>query len=134
MFRAKTVELIDSIVLDSTKANYTWPLKKTANMDGEITLGGLHMIHERKADLICGPIMPQGGKDYFQYLNFSFCIETKLKLWPLQCLINNGLLHISTVKKSIFHHWPRSGNLEKNFFIPSNTPKKPKGKLYKFLS
>ena len=81
LFWSKTVESIDSIVLDSTKANYTWPLKKTANMDGEITLGGLHMVHERNAALICGPIMAQGGIDNFQYLNFSFCIQTKLQLW-----------------------------------------------------
>ena len=83
LFWAKTVELIDSIVLDSTKANYTWPLKKTANMDGEITLGGLHMIHERSRLKICGPIMAQGGIENFQYLNFSYCIQTKLQFWPL---------------------------------------------------
>jgi hypothetical protein len=47
-------------------------------MDGEITLGGLHMIHERSRLKICGPIMAQGGIDNFQYLNFSFCIKTYL--------------------------------------------------------
>ena len=52
-------------------------------MDGEITLGGLHMIHERNAALICGPIMAQGGIENFQYLNFSLRIQTKLQLWPL---------------------------------------------------
>ena len=47
-------------------------------MDGEITLGGLHMIHERNAALICGPIMAQGGIENFQYLNFSLQIQTRV--------------------------------------------------------
>ena len=81
MFRAKTVELIDSIVLDSTKANYTWPLKKTANMDGEITLGGLHMIHERNADLICGPIMAQGGIQAMETMLFTIDHINKQPWW-----------------------------------------------------
>ena len=38
-----------------------WPLKRTADIPGDIFLGGLHMVHERSSRLTCGPIMPQGG-------------------------------------------------------------------------
>ncbi|GFS60784.1 metabotropic glutamate receptor 2 [Trichonephila inaurata madagascariensis] len=41
--------------------NYTWPVKRAAEIDGDIILGGLMMIHEREDRRICGPIMPQGG-------------------------------------------------------------------------
>ncbi|XP_037789974.1 metabotropic glutamate receptor 2-like [Penaeus monodon] len=41
--------------------NFTWPAKKVVAMDGDIILGGLMMVHERHNDLVCGPIMPQGG-------------------------------------------------------------------------
>lgn len=42
-------------------ANITWPVKKVAEIPGDITLGGLMMVHEREDKQICGPIMPQGG-------------------------------------------------------------------------
>ena len=38
-----------------------WPLKRVAEVAGDVVIGGLHMIHERNAELTCGPIMPQGG-------------------------------------------------------------------------
>ncbi|XP_047495202.1 metabotropic glutamate receptor 6-like [Penaeus chinensis] len=41
--------------------NFTWPAKKVVAIDGDIILGGLMMVHERHNDLVCGPIMPQGG-------------------------------------------------------------------------
>ena len=41
--------------------NFTWPTKKAADVEGELTLGGLMMVHERQDDITCGPIMPQGG-------------------------------------------------------------------------
>ena len=39
----------------------TWPLKRVAELAGDVVIGGLHMIHERNARMTCGPIMPQGG-------------------------------------------------------------------------
>ena len=39
----------------------TWPLKRVAELTGDVVIGGLHMIHERNARMTCGPIMPQGG-------------------------------------------------------------------------
>ena len=41
--------------------NFTWPAKKVADVEGELILGGLMMVHERHDDITCGPIMPQGG-------------------------------------------------------------------------
>jgi hypothetical protein len=41
--------------------NFTWPAKKAADMEGDLILGGLMMIHERQDDITCGPVMPQGG-------------------------------------------------------------------------
>ncbi|GBO11769.1 Metabotropic glutamate receptor 2 [Araneus ventricosus] len=41
--------------------NYTWPVKRVAEIDGDVILGGLMMIHEREDQRICGQIMPQGG-------------------------------------------------------------------------
>ena len=38
-----------------------WPLKRSIDVEGDILLGGLHMVHERSSTITCGPIMPQGG-------------------------------------------------------------------------
>jgi hypothetical protein len=35
------------------------PSKKVAEIDGQIVLGGLMMVHERGDQVTCGPIMPQ---------------------------------------------------------------------------
>lgn len=40
---------------------YRWPVKKVAEVNGDIILGGLMMIHEREESQTCGQIMPQGG-------------------------------------------------------------------------
>ena len=39
----------------------TWPVKRVAEIPGDIVIGGLHMVHERESKSICGPVMPQGG-------------------------------------------------------------------------
>ena len=41
--------------------NFTWPMKKASEVEGDLILGGLMMIHEREDDITCGPVMPQGG-------------------------------------------------------------------------
>lgn len=45
----------------SSRYNFTWPVKRAADVEGDILLGGLMMVHERQDDITCGPIMPQGG-------------------------------------------------------------------------
>ena len=42
-------------------SNYTWPLKRSVDVEGDILIGGLHMVHERHYTKTCGQIMPQGG-------------------------------------------------------------------------
>lgn len=41
--------------------NFTWPTKKASEVEGDLILGGLMMVHERQEDITCGPVMPQGG-------------------------------------------------------------------------
>ena len=42
--------------------NRTWPMRELVSVvEGNITLGGLMMVHERDEEMICGKIMPQGG-------------------------------------------------------------------------
>lgn len=48
-------------LFQTDKLNITWPVKKVAEVQGDLTLGGLMMVHEREDKKICGPIMPQGG-------------------------------------------------------------------------
>jgi hypothetical protein len=38
-----------------------WPVKLSAEVAGDVILGGLMMVHERQDNTTCGPIMPQGG-------------------------------------------------------------------------
>ena len=57
--------------LDSTTENITWPNKLSADTEGDIFLGGLHMIHERDHDKTCGPIMAQGGIQAMETMMFT---------------------------------------------------------------
>ena len=47
--------------LTKNGVSYIWPVKRAAEIDGDIRLGGLHMIHEREDSIICGKVMHQGG-------------------------------------------------------------------------
>ncbi|XP_023239517.1 metabotropic glutamate receptor 2-like [Centruroides sculpturatus] len=47
--------------INNINSSITWPVKKIAEIEGDIILGGLMMVHEREDLLTCGPIMPQGG-------------------------------------------------------------------------
>lgn len=55
--------------------NFTWPAKKASDVEGDLILGGLMMVHERQDDITCGPIMPQGGIQVNTYIeeNHHFC-------------------------------------------------------------
>lgn len=53
---------VNSNTIDPQKlilSNVTWPLKRIAEIEGDIWLGGLMMVHEREDNITCGPIMPQ---------------------------------------------------------------------------
>ena len=47
--------------LTGNKDHVTWPVKLSAEVAGDLILGGLMMVHEREDTITCGPIMPQGG-------------------------------------------------------------------------
>ncbi len=53
-------------------------MKKASEVEGDLILGGLMMIHEREDDITCGPVMPQGGIQVI-----IFC------LFPYQNIITN---------------------------------------------
>ena len=46
--------------------------------DNNAVIGGLHMVHEREDQKVCGPVMPQGKNKSITgqiFLNFFFCEE-----------------------------------------------------------
>ena len=52
--------------------NRTWPMRELiSEIEGNITLGGLMMVHERDEEMICGKIMPQGGLQVNTHCIFS---------------------------------------------------------------
>ncbi|GFQ74928.1 metabotropic glutamate receptor 2 [Trichonephila clavata] len=55
----------------SSGFNFTWPIKRVSEIDGDVILGGLMMIHEREDRRICGPIMPQGGIQALECMLFT---------------------------------------------------------------
>ncbi|CAH0390774.1 unnamed protein product [Bemisia tabaci] len=61
--RRRHMDLIQSESLVTTRedAELQWPVKKEADVGGDLILGGLMMVHEREDSRTCGPIMPQGG-------------------------------------------------------------------------
>lgn len=62
--------------------DYTWPLKRVAEIQGDIVLGGLMMIHEREDRRICGPIMPQGGVQALECMLYTIDWINNRKFLP----------------------------------------------------
>jgi hypothetical protein len=48
-----------------------WPIKRISEMEGDVILGGLMMVHEREDNATCGPIMPQGGIQALEAMLFT---------------------------------------------------------------
>lgn len=46
--------------------NFTWPVKRVVQTNGDIMLGGLMMVHEREDSITCGAIMPQVSLQFAQ--------------------------------------------------------------------
>merc|ERR550534_686761 len=61
----------------------TWPRPCRAVVDGDIMLGGLHMVHERNEDLVCGRIMPQGGLQAAEVMLYTLEKANQLVLKPI---------------------------------------------------
>ena len=66
---------------NSNEDNITWPYKRSADMDGDITLGGLHMIHERNEAKTCGQIMAQGGIQAMETMLYTIDHINKRSWW-----------------------------------------------------
>ena len=57
----RDTNFMDQVTSLTPSSNFTWPRKQFAEISGHIMIGGLHMVHERENERICGPVMPQGG-------------------------------------------------------------------------
>ena len=40
-------------IYDGYVSNFTWPLKRAAELEGDLIIGGLMMVHERQDDITC---------------------------------------------------------------------------------
>ena len=53
----------------------------SADVEGLITLGGLHMVHERNEAKTCGPIMAQGGIQAMETMLYTIDHINKQQWW-----------------------------------------------------
>ena len=67
-------------------------MKRVAEIPGDILLGGLHMIHERQDQLICGPVMPQGGLQAAEVMLFTIDKVNQLKIMPNEVTLGTQIL------------------------------------------
>lgn len=68
------VAVSSSSSYDGYVSNFTWPLKRAAELEGNLIIGGLMMVHERQDDITCGPIMPQVSSINY-YINIGVCLS-----------------------------------------------------------
>ena len=63
--------------------NLTWPFREqVAKIEGNITIGGLMMVHERDEEKICGKIMPQGGLQATEAMLYTVDIVNQMDIIP----------------------------------------------------
>lgn len=60
----------------------TWPVKRVAEIPGDIVIGGLHMVHEREDLRMCGPVMPQGGLQAAEMMLYTVEKVNQLQIMP----------------------------------------------------
>ena len=60
--------------------------------DNNAVIGGLHMVHEREDQKVCGPVMPQGKDKSITGLEWVCCkkrqkiVPDKLLVWEIRAL------------------------------------------------
>ncbi|PNF43427.1 hypothetical protein B7P43_G12545 [Cryptotermes secundus] len=59
-----------------------WPVKLSAEVSGDLILGGLMMVHERQDNITCGPIMPQGGIQALETMLYTLDVLNKDQMIP----------------------------------------------------
>ena len=69
-----------------------WPLKRIAEVPGDLVIGGLHMVHEREDQMICGPVMPQGGLQAAEVMLFTVDRANKLGILPANITLGAYIL------------------------------------------
>ena len=67
-------------------------MKRVAEIPGDILLGGLHMIHERQDQLICGPVMPQGGLQAAEIMLYTIDKVNQLQILPNEVTLGTQIL------------------------------------------
>ena len=79
----RDTEALELRTIDNSQgANLTWPVKRTAIIDGDLLIGGLHMVHERENQRICGPVMPQGGLQAAEVMLYTVDKINELRVIP----------------------------------------------------
>ena len=63
-----------------------------AEIEGDILIGGLHMVHEREDKMICGPIMPQGGLQAAEVMLFTVDRVNQLGIMPKEIRLGTYIL------------------------------------------
>ena len=72
-----------STVFHTAKGSFNWPYREqVAFIPGNITLGGLMMVHERDEKVICGKIMPQGGLQAAEVMLYTIEQINRMQLIP----------------------------------------------------
>lgn len=69
-----------------------WPVKRVAEIPGDLVIGGLHMVHERQDKLICGPVMPQGGLQAAEVMLYTVDRVNELQVMPFNVTLGAHIL------------------------------------------
>ncbi|TRY61184.1 hypothetical protein TCAL_17218 [Tigriopus californicus] len=69
-----------------------WPVKRVAEIPGDLVIGGLHMVHERQDKLICGPVMPQGGLQAAEVMLYTVDKVNELQVMPFNVTLGAHIL------------------------------------------
>lgn len=86
-FEATTIEYLERVTKKrdakiETKLDTNWPVKHSAEMPGDLILGGLMMVHEREDSITCGPVMPQGGVQALETMLYTLDVINRVGLLP----------------------------------------------------
>ena len=73
----------ETVFRTSTGEGVVWPYKDyVAVVEGNVTIGGLMMVHERDELLVCGKIMPQGGIQATEVMLYTIDVINARDLIP----------------------------------------------------
>ena len=70
----------------------SWPFKRVAEIPGDIVIGGLHMVHEREDQKVCGPVMPQGGLQAAEVMLYTIDKVNQMGIMPKGVTLGTHIL------------------------------------------